>query len=210
MNARHTITSLGAAAAALLLGTTIAFASPAQGPVAPTAGVTDTVTVERRGGPPTRPQPTRPVAATPGANLPAPVAGPLPDEVVALITAGILDEWHAYAVYDAVIDQFGAVRPFTNIQRAEAKHADAWATIFARYDVPLPVQPVLAELPEFASLADACAVAAAAEVANMDLYDTMLTALADYPDALQVATALRAASADKHLPAFERCAGTAQ
>ena len=86
MNARHTITSLGAAAAALLLGTTIAFASPAQGPVAPTAGATNTVTVERRGGPPTRPQPTRPVAATPGANLPAPVDGPLPDEVVALIT----------------------------------------------------------------------------------------------------------------------------
>ena len=213
MNARHTLTSLGAAAAALLLSTSIALASTtAYTTPQPVGGATANVTVEGRGGPrpPTRPTPAAPGNTTPGANLPAPVDGPLPDKVVALITAGILDEWHAYAVYDAVIDQFGSVRPFTNIQRAEAKHADAWATIFERYDVPLPVQPVLAELPEFASLADACAVAAEAEVANMDLYDGMLTALADYPDALQVATALRAASADKHLPAFERCAGTAQ
>ena len=191
----------------IALASATAYANPQ-----PVDGATANVTVEGRRGPrpPTRPTPSALGNSTPGANLPAPVDGPVPAEVVAVITAGIMDEWQAYAVYDAVIDQFGAVRPFTNIQRAEAKHADAWATIFERYDVPLPMQPVLAELPEFASLADACAVAAAAEVANMDLYDTMLTALADYPDALQVATALRAASADKHLPAFERCAGTAQ
>lgn len=209
MNARHTLTSLGAAAAALLLSTSIALASTsAYATPQPVDANTANATVEGRGGPrpPTRPTPSAPANTTPGANLPAPVAGPVPAEVVEVITAGIVDEWHAYAVYDAVIDQFGAVRPFTNIQRAEAQHADAWATIFERYDLPLPTQPVLEELPAFASLADACAVAAEAEIANMDLYDTMLTTLADYPDMLQVATALRAASADKHLPAFERCA----
>ena len=212
MNARHTLTSLSAAAAALLLSTSIALASTtAYATPQPVDDATANVTAEGRRGPrpPTRPTPSAPGNATPGANLPAPVDGPVPAEVVAVITAGIVDEWHAYAVYAAVIDQFGAVRPFTNIQQAEAKHADAWATIFERYDVPLPTQPIL-EAPEFASLAEACAVAAEAEVANMDLYDKMLTDLADYPDALQVATALRAASADKHLPAFERCAGIAQ
>ncbi len=210
MNARHTLTSLGAAAAALLLSTSIALASTtAYATPQPVDDATANVTVEGRRGPqpPTRPTPSAPGNTTPGANLPAPVDGPVPAEVVAVITAGIMDEWQAYAVYDAVIDQFGAVRPFTNIQRAEAQHADAWATIFERYDLPLPAQPVLEELPEIASLADACAVAAEAEIANMALYDTMLTTLADYPDMLQVATALRAASADKHLPAFERCAG---
>jgi hypothetical protein len=210
MNASKTLTSLGAAAAALLLSTSIALASTAYaGP--PPASADATVTVEGRGRPtpPTRPQPTTPGVATPGANLPAPVAGPVPDEVVALITAGIEDEWHAYAVYAAVIDQFGAVRPFTNIQRAEAQHAAAWATIFERYGLPLPEQPTW-DIPEFASLADACAAAADAEIANMDLYDEMLTTLAAYPDMVQVATALRAASANNHLPAFERCAGTVQ
>ena len=210
MNARRTLTSLGAAAAALLLSTSIALASTtAYATPQPVDDATANVTVEGRRGPrpPTRPTPSALGNSTPGANLPAPVDGPVPAEVVAVITAGIMDEWQAYAVYDAVIDQFGAVRPFTNIQRAEAQHAEAWATIFERYDLPLPAQPVLEELPEIASLADACAVAAEAEIANMALYDTMLTTLADYPDMLQVATALRAASADKHLPAFERCAG---
>ncbi len=214
MNARRTLTSLGAAAATLLLSASIALASTTPSTVPQPAAVPQqaagsTVTVAGRGGPPTRPQPTTPSVATPGAHLPAPVDGPLPAEVVAAITAGIEDEWHAYAVYAAVIEQFGAVRPFTNIQRAEAQHAAAWATIFERYDLPLPVQPTW-EIPEFASLADACAAAADAEIANMTLYDDMLATLADYPDALQVATALRAASLDKHLPAFERCAGTAQ
>jgi hypothetical protein len=220
MNASKTLTSLGAAAAALLLSTSIALASTAYaGP--PPASADATLTVEGRGRPtpPTRPQPTTPGVATPGvatpgmgtpgANLPAPVDGPVPEEVVALITAGIEDEWHAYAVYDAVIDQFGAVRPFTNIQRAEAQHAAAWATIFERYDLPLPEQPVY-DIPAFASLTDAYAAAADAEIANLDLYDAMLTDLAAYPDMVQVATALRAASADKHLPAFERCAGIAE
>jgi len=210
MNASKTFTSLGAAATALLLSTSIALASTAYaGPLPASADAT--VTVEGRGKPtpPTRPQPTAPGVTTPGVNLPAPVDGPVPDEVVALITAGIEDEWHAYAVYAAVIEQFGAVRPFTNIQRAEAQHAAAWATIFERYGLPLPEQPTW-DIPEFASLADACAAAADAEIANMDLYDEMLTTLADYPDMLQVATALRAASADKHLPAFERCAGIAE
>ncbi len=210
MNARRTLTSLGAAAAALLLSTSIALASTtAYATPQPVDDATANVTVEGRRGPrpPTRPTPSALGNSTPGANLPAPVDGPVPAEVVAVITAGIMDEWQAYAVYDAVIDQFGAVRPFTNIQRAEAQHANAWATIFERYDLPLPARPVLEELPEIASLADACAVAAEAEIANMALYNTMMTTLADYPDMLQVATALRAASADKHLPAFERCAG---
>jgi len=203
MNASKTLTSLGAAAAALLLSASIALASTAYAGPPPASAA---VTVEEgrgRPAPPTRPQPA------PGASLPAPVDGPVPEEAVALITAGIEDEWHAYAVYAAVIDQFGAVRPFTNIQRAEAQHAAAWTAIFARYGLPLPEQPVY-DIPAFASLADACAAAADAETANMDLYGDMLTTLADYPDMVQVATALRAASADKHLPAFERCAGAGQ
>ena len=199
MKVSKQLTSLGAAAAALLLSTSIALASTAYAVPQPLATDAAATNVEGRGGPRIPTSPTRP----------APVAGPLSDEVVAVMTAGILDEWHAYGVYAAVIDQFGAVRPFTNIRRAEARHADRWATIFARYNVPLPARPVVTDLPEFASLADACAVAAAAETANMDLYDKMLVTLADYPDMVQVATALRAASANNHLPAFERCAETA-
>jgi hypothetical protein len=131
-------------------------------------------------------------------------------EIVDAMTAGILDEYHALAVYEAVIDQFGAVRPFTNIVRAEQKHIDAWAAMFERYDIPGPAAPTPMAAPEFESVAAACALGAAAEVANFDLYDEMGEVFAGYPDLQQVATVLRDASEYNHLPAFERCAAAAQ
>jgi hypothetical protein len=131
-------------------------------------------------------------------------------EIVDAMTAGILDEYHALAVYEAVIDQFGAVRPFTNIMRAEQKHIDAWAAMFERYDLPVPAAPAAVAVPEFESVAAACALGAAAEVANFDLYDEMGEVFAGYPDLQQVATVLRDASEYNHLPAFERCAATAR
>ena len=56
---------------------------------------------------------------------------------------GLADEQHAYAVYAAVIEQFGAVRPFTNIQKAEAQHMAAWEFLFDRYGIPTPQPPSL-------------------------------------------------------------------
>lgn len=207
MKTSKTLVGLGAATIALLIGASVALASPAQQATAPAAESASTITVERRGGPPT---PTRPTsggqgAVTPGADLPDPVDGPLPAEVVDAITDGIVDEWHAYAVYAAAMEQFGAVRPFTMIQQAEASHASAWATIFARYDVPLPEKPAF-DIPQFASLSGACAAGAEAEIANADLYARILATAAAYPDIVQVATLLQSASLNNHLPAFARCA----
>ncbi|MBL8163925.1 MAG: hypothetical protein JNJ61_18195 [Anaerolineae bacterium] len=139
-------------------------------------------------------------------NLPPASADELPQDVIDLMTGGWLDEQHAYAVYSSVIDQFGAVRPFVNIQRSEAQHISAWETLFARYGVAIPEVPAF-DLPEFASLTDACAVGAEAEVANFGLYDTMLSAFEAYPDLQYVAQTLRDASEFNHQPAFEMCAG---
>ncbi len=152
-------------------------------------------------------------AGAPGFNQRGPFAGLPPQADVELsaaaidtMTAGLLDEYHAWAVYQAVINQFGAVNPFVNIQRAEAQHIAAWETLFERYGVALPAAPAVPDL-TFASLADACQTASAAEIANFGLYDTMLNTLANYPDMIQVVTALRDASQYNHLPAFEQCAG---
>lgn len=141
-----------------------------------------------------------------GTNLPPAVPGEVPQAVIDAMIGGIMDEYHAYAVYQAVIDQFGAVRPFVNIQRAESQHIAAWEFIFERYGIALPEVPALDPVPQFASIAEACQLGADAEVANFDLYDAMLVTLADYPDMVQVVTALRNASEFGHLPAFERCA----
>jgi len=140
------------------------------------------------------------------ANLPPAIEGDLSDEVIAAMTAGLMDEYHAYATYGGVIEQFGAVAPFVNIQNAEAQHIAAWELLFNRYDVLIPAAPAI-EVPTFASLSDACQAAADAEIANFGLYDEMLVTLADYPDMVQVVTSLRNASEFQHLPAFEQCAG---
>ena len=139
------------------------------------------------------------------ATLPPVTDAELSEAEIAAMTDGWLDEQHAYAVYGAVIDQFGAVAPFVSIQRSEAQHIAAWELIFDRYGVPVPAVPEF-DLPTFATLSDACQTAAAAEIANFGLYNSMLTTLSDYPDMVQVITVLRNASEYNHLPAFENCA----
>lgn len=141
------------------------------------------------------------------ADLPDAVPGDVPADVVAALTAGLADEHHAYDTYQAVIDQFGAVRPFTSIQQAEANHIAALAYLFERYGLELPAIEPLTEAPQFDTLADACAAGAAAEIANFGLYDQWIATVQDYPDMVQVFTVLRDASEFQHLPALERCAG---
>lgn len=140
------------------------------------------------------------------ASLPPATVDELPQEIVDLMIEGWVDEQHAYAAYDAIIAQFGDISPFVSIQQAEAQHSAAWEFLFDRYGIETPEIPVY-EFDAFASSADACALAAAAEIANFDLYDTMLAAFEEYPDIYQVTLSLRNASEFNHLPAFENCAG---
>ena len=100
-----------------------------------------------------------------------------------------------------------AVAPFTRIQSAEAQHIAALEVLFNRYGITVPDPEPLEDLPEFTSVADACALGAAAEVANFELYDNWIAQTSDYPDLVQVFTSLRSASEFNHLPAFEQCAG---
>jgi len=140
-------------------------------------------------------------------DLPAANPDGLSDSAIDALTAGLQDEYHAYAVYEAVIDQFGDVRPFTRIQEAEAPHIASLEALFERYDLTIPEPLPLEDLPEFTSVADACALGAQAEIANFDLYDSGMAQASDYPDLVQVFTALRDASEFNYLPAFEPCAG---
>ena len=140
-------------------------------------------------------------------NLPPAVSGEVPAEVIDALYAGLADEHNAYNIYQAVIDQFGAVRPFTNIQQAEATHIAALEFLLERYNLAVPETAPLVEVPQFASLADACAAAVVAETANFGLYDSWIATVQNYPDMVQVFTSLRDASEFRHLPAFERCAG---
>jgi hypothetical protein len=131
-------------------------------------------------------------------------SGPLSEGEIDGLLLALNDEYHAWAVYDQVIADFGDVRPFTNIRRSEATHISALTELFDAYDVPVPDNPWPGNVPSFDSVTDACAAGAAAEIANVDLYDELFSST-DRDDVLTVYQSLQRASEESHLPAFQRC-----
>lgn len=152
------------------------------------------------------------VAVVPLASVTAAsAADPLPKAVQEALTSALMDEYHAEAFYDAVLDQFGQVRPFVNIIRAEQNHASAIITLMQAYGMATPENTLLgsaevaAAVP--ATFGAACAVGVQAEMDNAGLYDgKLLPAVVGYADITFVLENLRDASQNMHLPAFQRCA----
>jgi hypothetical protein len=132
-------------------------------------------------------------------------AGDLSELEAEALSMALEDEYKAWAVYDQVIADFGAVRPFASIQKAEESHIAALVTLFQRYDLEVPENEWPGEVPSFDTLADACAAGVQAEIDNAALYDELFS-MVDNADIVQVFTSLQRASETRHLPAFQRCA----
>lgn len=133
--------------------------------------------------------------------------GELPADVQTALLEGLADELHAYAVYDAILTEFGTVAPFSAIINSEASHAASLQSALDYYGVDYSTVAPAVETLDVASVAEACQIAADAEIANFELYDGWLDTVSDYPDLVQIFTNLRDASEFNHLPAFESCAG---
>ena len=121
------------------------------------------------------------------------------------LLAALDDEYKAHATYDQVMLDFGPALPFVNIVEAEARHIAALVTLFERYSLPVPPNPWPGKAPHYQSVDAACVAAVQGEIDNAALYDRLL-ASTRRPDILAVLQALRSASQDRHLPAFQRCA----
>lgn len=145
----------------------------------------------QRQGPGGRLLPGGPNGEQPCLSVPADVE--LTDDVIAILYDAWAEEQLAYASYNAIIEQFGEQRPFTNIARAEAQHISSIEFLFNLYGVPLP-EPYEFEPVAFASLDDAYAAASAIEAEDIALYDAILVAVADYPPIVRVFTNLQNAS----------------
>jgi hypothetical protein len=141
----------------------------------------------------------------PGTGVIGGTTGDLSASEIEALQMALDDEYKAWSLYDQVIDDLGAVRPFTTIQRAEASHISALLRLFDRYGLDAPSNPWLGQMPSFDTLAEACEAGVEAEVDNGALYDQLFS-MVDNPDIIRVFTALQKASETKHLPAFERCA----
>jgi hypothetical protein len=131
--------------------------------------------------------------------------GTLTDEEVNTLYLALNDEYHAWAVYEQVLLDFGFVRPFSSIQRAEVSHSAALTKLLEKYGLPIPENPWSGQVASFDDLGSACAAGVQAEVANGALYDLLLTSTVRM-DILDTYTALQRASLEKHLVALTRCA----
>lgn len=137
---------------------------------------------------------------------------PYPEAIEQAILTALDDEYHAEATYGAILKRFGDVRPFSNIIEAERRHSAALTRLLNACGKAAPQNPYLTGEksiePVPASISEACETAIAAEVANVALYDdTLLPLVAPHPEVTAVFQRLRDASANRHLPAFQRCAG---
>lgn len=126
----------------------------------------------------------------------------LTDAVKKDIEAALVDEWKAEAAYSAFSAKLGS--PFPRLERAEARHADLLVQLLSAHGQAAPSRPE-AKVPEAATAAEACAIALKGEKENVALYDKLLAA-SPPEDVGCVYKHLRALSADRHIPALERCA----
>jgi hypothetical protein len=126
-------------------------------------------------------------------------------DVLVAMEAGIQDEFRAELIYEGVLNDFGDVRPFSNIINAEVRHSDAIALLYSARGLPVPASQWSGdEIPSFSSVTEACRAGVTAEIENAEVYDRYL-GLPLPDDVRMVFENNRAASLEKHLPAFQRC-----
>lgn len=134
----------------------------------------------------------------------------VPKDVENALVLAINDEYHAEAVYSAVIEKFGSIRPFENIVKAEKRHAKYLVDIMHKYGLVPPHNTYInsKEVKEIVpnTIKEACLLGIDAEIKNVKLYDdNLIPKVKNYPDILEVMTLLRNASEKQHLPAFQKC-----
>jgi hypothetical protein len=130
---------------------------------------------------------------------------PLDERVRAAIAEALADERRGEAFYARVLKDHGEVRPFTNIVRAEARHAGFLADLLQARGLAVPEAGTLAA-PAHASVKEACTAAVVFETTNVALYDRLLAAGPLPDDVKRAFDHNRMASLEHHTPAFERCA----
>jgi hypothetical protein len=114
-------------------------------------------------------------------------------------------EYAAAASYQAVLDQFGQVEPYSTILAAELRHVNALTRQLEGMGVTVPSNPYLGVVSAPADLKTAAKAWAQGEILNVQLYDELLSE-ADSTNLVRVFTNLRRASQESHLPMFELAA----
>lgn len=135
-------------------------------------------------------------------------AGALADDnltLVEMLTYAIQDEYAAEAEYAKIIQTYGAVRPYSNIVKAETKHIAALVPLFEANGFEVPVNDAASKVVLPASLKESYAIGVQAEIMNIDMYNRFLAQ--ELPDSVRTVFESLKKASESHLAAFERKAG---
>ncbi len=123
-----------------------------------------------------------------------------------MLTYAIQDEYLARAEYIAIMGKYGAIRPFSNIVKAEETHVAYLKDALANYGLALPKDEAAARVAAPATLLAANQAGVQAEIDNIAMYDRFLAdpAVKDakYADLRALFSTLKKAS-ENHLRAFK-------
>jgi hypothetical protein len=117
-----------------------------------------------------------------------------------MLVYAMQDEVSAKAEYEALIEEFGAVRPITNILRAELRHIDALTPLLEAYGVDIGDFVPTTAVPS--SLDEAYQIGVDAEIKNIALYQSYLAT--ELPEDVAAVFNRLATASTHHLEAFQR------
>ena len=120
-----------------------------------------------------------------------------------MLIYAIEDEYMAEAAYEAIMDEYGKVKPFTSIAKAEGTHISLLLPLFDTYGFEVPENEAEARIELPASLAESFEKGVAGEIENISVYGQFLEA-EDLPEDVRSVFERLMAASEKHLAAFER------
>ncbi|MBN1837799.1 MAG: DUF2202 domain-containing protein [Spirochaetales bacterium] len=122
-----------------------------------------------------------------------------------MLTYAIQDEYLARGEYALIMEEYGQVRPFSNIIRAEERHIEWLEELFRKHGLSVPKDAAAEHVVLPASLEAASQAGVQAELDNIAMYESFLRQ--DLPaDVREVFERLKEAS-ENHLRAFRRQPG---
>lgn len=125
-------------------------------------------------------------------------------EIEKMLKYTLEDEYLAKTEYEVIIAEYGSIRPFTNIVKAEARHIAALEPLFEAYNFELPTVDASKFTVVPATLEDSYKAGVDAEVKNIAMYEEFLKL--DLPDDVEFVFENLMKASESHLAAFERAA----
>lgn len=131
--------------------------------------------------------------------------GALADEDLSLekmLLYALQDEYLARGEYEAIMNEYGSIRPYSNIMKAEETHIEYLREIYAAYGIEFPSDTSEEHIVLPASLLEAARTGVQAEIDNIAMYEKFLKE--ELPDDVRDVFEALMKGSESHLSAFTK------